>query len=106
MKISRAQFYLGFLLYLFVMFDLFYTSVGIDRGIGELNPILNIYIQNTGNEIADGLILVFGGLIATGLMLALCFVISKLVKVFSMEFFLTILILMHFMGILNWLAIL
>lgn len=106
MPMNRAQFWLGLLLYYFVMIDLFYTSVGIDRDIGESNPILNIYIQHTGNEIADGLILVFGGLIATGLMLALCFVVSKLVKIFSMEFFLTILILMHFMGILNWMLIL
>jgi hypothetical protein len=108
MPMNQAQFFLGLLLYLFVMLDLTVTSIGIyDRHVAsEASPLLSIYIQHTGSPIADGLILGFGGMIATGLMLTLCFLITKIQKVFSMEFFVSMLILMHFAGILNWMVIL
>jgi hypothetical protein len=90
------------------MTDLLITSIGIyDRHVAsEASPFLSIYIQHTGSPMADGLILVFGGFIATGLMLALCYLVTKIQKVFSMEFFVSMLILMHFVGVVNWLIIL
>jgi hypothetical protein len=108
MTMNQAQFFLGLLLYLFVMLDLTVTSIGIyDRHVAsEASPLLSIYIQHTGYPIADGLILGFGGLITTGLMLALCFLVTKIQKVFSMEFFCSALIIFHFMGILSWIMIL
>lgn len=108
MKINQAQFYLSLLLYLFIMFDLVVTSIGIyDRHVAsEASPLMGLYVQHTGNPVFDGLILALGGLIATGLMLALCFVVTKIQKVFSMEFFVSILIIFHFLGILNWVIIL
>jgi len=103
---NRAQFWLGFLLYLFVMFDLAVTSIGLDRGVSEANTYLSLFIIRSGSGVFDGFILVLGGLLATAMMLALCFLVTKIQKVFSMEFFVSTLILMHFFGILNWMAIL
>jgi len=103
---NRAQFWLGFLLYLFVMFDLAVTSIGLERGVSEANTYLSPFIIHSGSSVFDGFILVLGGLIATSMMLALSWVVTKIQKVFSMEFFVSMLILMHFFGILNWVLIL
>ena len=103
---NRAQFWLFALLYFFVMCDLLITSIGLDRGIGEASPFLSVYITHSGSGILDGLALVFGGLIATGFAVCLAFLASKIQRIFSFEFFVSALIIFHFMGILNWLSIL
>jgi hypothetical protein len=106
MRFNKAQFWLAVLLYLFVMFDLFVTSIGLDRGVAEANTYLVPFIIHSGSGVFDGFMLVVGGLFATSMMLALCFLVTKIQKVFSMEFFVAMLVLLHFVGILNWIAIL
>jgi hypothetical protein len=108
LKYNRAQFWLFFLLFIFVMFDIFMTSVGIyDRHVAsEASPLLSIYILHSGSGVVNGLVLALGGIITTVWMLALAYLVSRIQKVFSMEFFISMLILMHFLGILNWLAVL
>jgi hypothetical protein len=106
LDISKAQFWLFFLLYLFAMTDIFITSIGIQMGFSEANPYLAVFIIHSGVPVFDGFMLVAGGLISTFMMVALAFVVSRIQKMFSLEFFVTALILMHFLGILNWMAIL
>lgn len=106
LDISKAQFWLFFLLYLFAMTDIFITSIGIQMGFSEANPYLAVFIIHSGVPVFDGFMLVVGGLFATSMMLALCFLVTKIQKVFSMEFFVAMLVLLHFVGILNWIAIL
>jgi hypothetical protein len=105
--LNKAQFWLGMLLFFFVMLDITITSMGVyDRGIGEASPLLNIYILHSSSGFLNGFMLVLGGLITTGWMLALGFVITKIQKIFSMEFFVSMLIIFHVFGILNWIMIL
>jgi len=101
---NKALFWLVFLLYIFTMLDLFVTSIGIERGIAEANPYLSVFVTNTGIETVDGLVLVFGGLIATGFAVCLAFLASKIQRIFSFEFFIAMLVLFHFVGILNWIS--